>query len=319
MRAIVQDGYCRPDGLELREVAPPPVRAGEVLVRVRAASVNTYDWHFMTGTPYMVRTAGGLRRPRTPVPGADLAGTVESVGSGVTTWRPGDDVFGATHRGSFADYVSVPADRLARKPATVTFEQAAATPIAGLTALQGLRDKGRIRPGQQVLINGASGAVGTFAVQVARYHGATVTAVCSTRNVATARKLGADRVIDYTTTDFVADGTRYDLIFDSVGTRSLADRRRALRPDGTLVFVGGPRTNRWFGPLVGQVVTRLRDRRMVMFLATIDRADLETLAGMLDDGTLVPEIERCYPLAAVPEALSHLSTGHARAKLVISP
>lgn len=318
MRAIVQDGYCRPDGLELREVAPPPVRDGEVLVRVRAASVNTYDWHFMTGTPHMVRTAGGLRRPRTPVPGADLAGTVESVGGGVTAWRPGDDVFGATHRGSFADYVSVPADRLARKPATVTFEQAAATPIAGLTALQGLRDKGRIRPEQQVLINGASGAVGTFAVQVARFHGATVTAVCSTANVATARKLGADRVIDYTTTDFVANGTRYDLIFDSVGTRSLADRRRALRPDGTLVFVGGPKTNRWVGPLAGQVVMRLRDRRMVMFLATIKSADLETLAGMLDDGTLVPEIERCYPLAAVPEALTHLATGHARAKLVIS-
>jgi NADPH:quinone reductase-like Zn-dependent oxidoreductase len=317
MRAIVQRRYCRPDGLELREVAPPTVRDDEVLVRVRAASVNTYDHHFMTGVPYLVRAAAGLRRPRNPVPGADLAGTVESVGRAVTSWRPGDDVFGM-HRGAFAEYASVPADKLVAKPPTVTFEQAAATPVAGLTALQGLRDKGRIRPGQRVLVNGASGAVGTFAVQVARSFDTSVTAVCSTANVATARRLGAERVIDYTAEDFTADGTRYDLVFDAVGNRRFADRRRVLRPDGTLVFVGGPKTNRVSGPLVGQVVMRMRDRRMVLFLATPVRADLETLAGLLAAGTLVPEIERVYPLAEVPAALEYLGTGHARGKLVVS-
>jgi NADPH:quinone reductase-like Zn-dependent oxidoreductase len=337
MRAIVQHGYCRPDGLELRDVAPPAVRDDEVLVRVRAASVNPYDWHFMTGEPYLVRMSGGLRRPRNPVPGADLAGTVEAVGRDVTLWRPGDDVFGF-HRGSFAEYVSVPAGHLAGKPTTVTFEQAAAVPIAGLTALQGLRDRGRVRAGQQVLVNGASGGVGTFAVQIARLHDATVTAVCSTVNVATAHKLGAHRVLDYTADDFVAEGTRYDLVFDIAGSRGFADLRRVLRPDGTLVFVGGagrltgpdarargggriekrPKMNRWVGPLARQAVMRLRDRRMVMMLASPRRADLETLADMLAEGTVVPEIERVYPLDGVPAALERMAAGHARGKLVIS-
>jgi NADPH:quinone reductase-like Zn-dependent oxidoreductase len=279
--------------------------------------VNTYDWHFITGTPYMVRASAGLRRPKYPIPGADLAGTVESVGADVTAWRPGDHVFGL-HRQTFAEYVSVPAGNLVRKPATVTFEQAAAVPIAGLTALQGLVHKGRVEDGQRVLINGASGAVGTFAVQIARLHDTEITAVCSTANVETARKLGADRVIDYRTEDFVAEGTRYDLVFDVAGTRGFAERRRVMKPDGTLVFVGGPKENRWVGPFARQAVMRLQDRRMVMYLATVDHDDLSTLAAMLADGTVVPEIERTYPLAEVPEALTHLATGHARGKLVIS-
>jgi NADPH:quinone reductase-like Zn-dependent oxidoreductase len=317
MRAITQYRYCRPDGLRLREIAPPAVRDNEVLVRMRAASVNPYDWHFMTGTPYLVRPSAGLRRPRNPVPGCDLAGTVESVGRDVTAWQPGDDVFGA-HTGTFAEYVSVPADKLVRLPATVTFEQAAATPVAGITALQALRAQGRVTAGQHVLVNGASGGVGTFAVQIARRCDATVTAVCSTANVATAHKLGAHRVIDYTTEDFVADGTRYDLVIDIGGTRAFADRRRVLQPDGRFVFVGGPVRNKWIASLGSQVVMRLRDRRMVMMLATINQADLQTLAGWLGDGSVVPRIERVYPLDEVPEALDHLGTGHARGKLVIA-
>jgi NADPH:quinone reductase-like Zn-dependent oxidoreductase len=321
MKAIVQHRYGTPDVLEFQEVEPPAVAADHALVRVRAASVNPYDWHFVTGAPYLVRPSAGLVRPRLPTPGADLAGEVAAVGADITQLRPGDQVFGLGH-GSFAEYVSVRADKLVRKPAEVTFEQAAAVPMAGLTALQGLRDRGRIRSGQQVLINGASGGVGTFAVQLAKWFGAEVTGVCSTRNVAATRALGADHVIDYATADFTGSGQRYDLILDVAGNRSIADRRRALRPTGTLVVVGGPKENRWIGPggsLVRLlVVGRFSRQTLVGMLTRNNSDDLAELAALLAAGEVTPAIERTYSLPDVPVALQYVGSGHARGKIVIT-
>jgi NADPH:quinone reductase-like Zn-dependent oxidoreductase len=321
MKAIVQHRYGAPDVLEFQEVAPPAIAADQALVRVRAASVNPYDWHYVTGTPYLVRPSAGLFRPKSPTPGADLAGQVEAVGADVTGLQPGDEVFGLGH-GSFAEYVSVRADKLVRKPAEVTFEQAAAVPMAALTALQGLRDRGRIRSGQQVLINGASGGVGTFAVQLAKSFGAEVTGVCSPRNVAAIRALGADHVLDYTREDFTGSGQRYDLILDVAGNRSIADRRRALRPTGTLVLVGGPKDNRWFGP-AGSLVRlllagRFSRQTMVGMLTRNSPEDLAELAELLAAGKVTPVIERAYSLPDVPAALRHVGAGHARGKIVIT-
>ena len=321
MKAIVRTVYGPPDVLELADVEVPAPRNGEVLVRVRAACVNPVDWHEVTGAPYLVRIQGGVRRPKHAVPGTDLAGRVEAVGQGVARFKPGDEVFGMG-AGTFAEYVAVRESQIVIKPANLTFDQAAAVPVAALTALQALRDTGRIRPGQKVLVNGASGGVGTFAVQIAKSFGAEVTAVCSTRNVEAIGELGADHVIDYTREDFTRTGERYDLILDIAGNRSIADRRRALTPWGTLVLVGGPKDNKWIGPL-GSLLRMLASsvlssQRMVGMLAKNDQEDLATLRDLLESGKLVPVVEQAFALKDVPEALRVLGEGHARGKLVIT-
>jgi NADPH:quinone reductase-like Zn-dependent oxidoreductase len=324
MRAIVARRYGGPDVLELREVDRPAPGDGEVLVEVHAAAVNPYDWHHLTGTPYIVRPGAGLRAPRHPVPGMDWAGRVAAVGRGGSRFRPGDEVYGMS-RGAFAEYLCAPADALAAKPANLTFAEAAAVPMAGLTALQALR-RGRLRPGHRVLVNGGSGGVGTFAVQLARALGAEVTAVCGTRNVEQARALGAAHVVDYTREDLLARlaalGGPYDVVLDLVGNHSLADRRRALRPDGTLVLVGGPKDNRWTGPLGALLAATAAGpflrRRMVGMLATVRRADLDALRDLHEAGSVRPVVERAYPLHRVPEALARLAAGHTRGKLVVT-
>jgi NADPH:quinone reductase-like Zn-dependent oxidoreductase len=323
MKAVAYDRYGSPDVLEVREIARPVVTDDGVLVRIHAASVNPVDWHAMTGTPYLVRLSAGLRRPKSEVLGVDFAGTVEEVGSNVAQFQPGDEVFGARN-GSFAEYVCVREERaVVHKPAGVTFEQAAAVPVAAISALQGLRDKGQIQPGQRVLINGASGGVGTFAVQLAKWFGAEVTGVCSTRNVDTVRSIGADHVIDYTEEDFTRSGHRYDLMLDIAGSRSWSDCKRVLAEKANLVVVGGPKGNRWIGPLSQALKLRLgavgNSRRVVApFLAKINKADLLVLQELLENGTVTPVIDRQYKLSEAPEALGYLGEGHARGKVVVT-
>jgi NADPH:quinone reductase-like Zn-dependent oxidoreductase len=323
MKAVAYDRYGSPDVLEVREIARPVVTDDGVLVRIHAASVNPVDWHAMTGTPYLVRLSAGLRRPKSEVLGVDFAGTVEEVGSNVAQFQPGDEVFGARN-GSFAEYVCVREERaVVHKPAGVTFEQAAAVPVAAISALQGLRDKGQIQPGQRVLINGASGGVGTFAVQLAKWFGAEVTGVCSTRNVDTVRSIGADHVIDYTEEDFTRSGHRYDLMLDIAGSRSWSDCKRVLAEKANLVVVGGPKGNRWIGPLSQALKLRLgavgNSRRVVApFLAKINKADLLVLQELLENGTVTPVIDRQYKLSQAPEALGYLGEGHARGKVVVT-
>jgi NADPH:quinone reductase-like Zn-dependent oxidoreductase len=277
----------------------------------------------MTGTPYLVRMQAGLRKPKSEVLGVDFAGTVEEVGRDVKQFQPGDEVFGARN-GSFAEYVCVREERVVvYKPADVTFEQAAAVPVAAISALQGLRDKGRIQPGQKVLINGASGGVGTFAVQLAKWFGAEVTGVCSTRNVEMVRSIGADHVVDYTEEDFTQSGNRYDLMLDVAGSRSWSDCSRVLDEKATLVVVGGPKKGRWIGPLRQALKLRLAsvaDSRRVAapFLAKINKEDLVVLQGLLEAGTITPVIDRQYELSEVPEALRYLGEGHARGKIVVT-
>jgi NADPH:quinone reductase-like Zn-dependent oxidoreductase len=320
MKALVHHKYGTPDVLELRDVDKPVLTDDGVLVRVRASSVNPAEWYAVTGQPYVARPAMGLRGPKDAVPGADFAGTVEAVGSAVTGFRPGDAVFGGTRSGAFAEYVCV-REAVAAKPANVTFEQAAAVPSAAVTALQGLRDKGRIRPGQKVLVNGASGGVGTFAVQLAKVFGAEVTGVCSTRNVDLVRSLGADRVIDYTRDDFTRDGQRYHLLLDVAGSRSWRECRRVLDDKATLVLVGGPKANRWLGPLghiAGVRLTSLgASQQVVFFVAKFNREDFVILQELLEAGKVTPVIDRQYALSEVPEALRYLGEGHARGKVVI--
>jgi NADPH:quinone reductase-like Zn-dependent oxidoreductase len=321
MKAMTQRRYGPSEVLELQEVETPSPAADEVLIRVRAASVNPYDWHMSTGLPYIARIGNGLRTPKQAIPGADVAGTVEAVGANVTTLSVGDDVFGACD-GAFAEYVGVAARRLALKPGNVSFEQAAAVPIAALTALQGLRDAGRLQAGGHVLVNGASGGVGTFAVQIAKHLGAQVTAVCSTRNAEAARELGADRVIDYTREDFTRGTDRYDLILDIAGNRSAAARLRVLGRAGTIVVIGGPKGNRLLGPATALIraliVGRIRRRRIVGMLAKPTPEDLETLRTLLETGRVHPVIERTYPLAELPTAMTYVGAGHARGKIVIA-
>jgi len=321
MKAIVYHRYGSPDVLELKEIDTPAVEDGQVLIRVHAASVNPLDWHFMRGLPYLVRIKAGLRRPKVSRLGADVAGQVESVGKNVTRFQPGDEVFGAC-TGAFAEYACASESALAPKPANVTFEQAAAVPVAALSALQGLRDKGRIQPGQKVLINGAAGGVGTFAVQIAKVFGADVTGVCSTRNVEMVRSIGADQVIDYTQEDFTKSGRRYDLILDSVGNHSLSGFRRALTAEGTLVLVGGPDSGRWVGPLMGMlkavVLSRFVSQKLLPFLAKRSKDDLIVLKELIEAGKVIPIIDRRYPLSEVPEAIRYLEEGHARGKVVIT-
>ena len=323
MKAIVQDRYGPPDVLELRDVEAPAVGDNEVLVRVQAAAVNALDWHYMRGDPYVARPSMGLRRPKTRIRGRDFAGRVEAVGDGVDRFRPGDEVFGEAD-GAFAEYVSAGDDAVDTKPANLTFEQAAAVPLAGNTALMGLRDVARVRPGQRVLINGASGGVGTFAVQIAKSLGAEVTGVCSAGNADLVRSIGADHVIDYASQDFSRSGQRYDVVLDLVGNRSLADCRRALTPEGTLVLSGGgvSEGGSLVGPMAlfvkGMLLSRFVRHRLLQFTAKPSRANLAALRELIESGAVAPVVDRTYQLSEVPEAIRYLEVEHARAKVVIT-
>ena len=323
MRAIVYCDYGSPDVLKLEDVEKPTPGDDEVLVRVRAASVNPLDWHYMRGTPYIMRIEAGLRKPKVTRLGVDFSGTVEVVGRNVKQFKPGDEVFGG-RTGALAEYVSVREGRVVLKPANLTFEQAASVPIAAITALQALRDKGKIQPGQKVLINGASGGVGTFAVQIAKSFGAEVTGVCSTRNVNMVRSIGADHVIDYTQQDFTKSEQRYDVMLDNVGNHSLSACRRVLSPNGKYVLIGGggPNDGRWIGPLARVVnllvLSRFVSQDMGMFLSQLNKEDLTVLRDLMQAGKVTPVIDRRYKLSEVPEAIRYLEGGHARGKVVIS-
>ncbi len=320
MKAIVYREYGSPDALRCEDVPQPTPGDTEVLLRVRAAALNPLDWHFMRGTPYIGRLALGLRKPRMTRPGRDVAGEVEAVGKSVTQLVPGDAVFG-TCRGALAEYACASASAVAPKPKGVSFEQAASVPIAGLTALQGLRDRAQVKPGHRVLINGAAGGVGTFAVQVAKALGAEVTGVCSTRNVDLVRPLGADRVVDYTQEDFTKVGIRYDVLFDCVGSRSLADCRRVLEPKGIYVAVGGA-IGRWIGPL-DRVLRTLAlspfvSQKLALFVAQPSREDLTTLGQWLESGTVRPVIDATFRLSEAVAAMRRMASGHARGKIVLT-
>jgi NADPH:quinone reductase-like Zn-dependent oxidoreductase len=324
MRAITQDRYGGLDALRLADLERPVPADGEVLVRVHAAGLDRGVWHVMTGLPYLVRLVVptmGLRRPKAPVRGMDLAGRVEAVGRGVTRFRPGDAVFGWSDTGSYAEYAAVPADHLAPKPARVGFEQAGAVPISGLAALQAVRDVGEVRPGQRVLVIGAAGGVGSFAVQLAKAFGAHVTGVGSAGQLDLVRSLGADDVVDYTRQD-VTDGTRHwDVVVDTAGHRSLTRLRRALTPDGTLVIVGSEGRGRWMGGFDRQLravaVSRFVGRRLRMLSSTPRQDDLQTLADLIESGTVTPLIDRTYPLADTAQAMRHLVEGRGGAGKVV--
>jgi NADPH:quinone reductase-like Zn-dependent oxidoreductase len=320
MRVIAQDTYGSPDVLELREVDNPVVKDDEVLVRVRAAAVNIGGWHLMRGIPYVVRTVSGLRGPKRQIPGLDLAGEVEAVGSSVKQFRPGDEVFGWC-RGAFAEYACASENNLLPKPANLTFEQSAAVGDSAFTALAAVRDQGKVQPGHRVLVNGASGGVGTFAVQIAKSFGANVTGVCSTRNVDMVRSIGADRVIDYTKEDFTQTGQRYDVMLDLVGSRSLSDCRRTLTPRGTYVLVGVRDLGRWFG-LARQTKALLLSpfvrQQMRVFVVRHNKEDLAVLKELVEAGKVAPVIDRRYELSEAPEALRHQGGGHAQGKIVIA-
>ncbi len=327
MKAFVLRSYGSADVLDLVDIDRPVPGDEEVLVRARATSVQPYDWHNMRGEPYIARLMPGslgLRKPKLSILGADIAGQVEAVGRDVTAFRPGDEVFAVLEQGGFAEYVCVPEGELARKPKNLSFEQAAAVPMAANTALLGLRDEGRIQPGQKVLINGASGGVGTFAVQIARAFGAEVTGVCSTRNGGLVRSIGADEVIDYTMEDFTQNGQRYDLLLDIAGSHSVSACRRVLTRSGTYVVVGGP-AGRWLRP-VGQVFSALAvspfvSQRMVMADAvrcTENKQNLMTLTEFIEDGKVTPVIDRSYPFEEIPAAIRYQEEGHASGKVVIA-
>jgi NADPH:quinone reductase-like Zn-dependent oxidoreductase len=321
MQAIVYTCYGSPDVLELANVEKPDPADNEVLVKIRAASVNPLDWHYLRGSPYLMRLDAGLGKPATTRLGVDFAGVVEAVGKDVTRFTPGDEVFGG-RTGAFAEYVTVREDRaIASKPANATFEEAAALPIAAVTALQALRDAGQLQSGQKVLINGASGGVGTYAVQIAKVLGAEVTGVCSTRNLQLVSSLGADHVIDYTQADYTESGQQYDLIIDNVGNKSLAANRRVLAANGRLIIVGGPQGD-WVRPLIrplsAAIVSPFVDQDLGMMLARLDQGDLEYLAGLVDQGEVRSVIDRRYALNEVADAIRYSEQGHARGKIVIS-
>ena len=320
MKAIVYRCYSSPDVLEFEDVERPTPADDEVLVKVVAASVNPLDWHFVRGTPYFLRLMSGLGAPNDTGLGVDFAGTVEAVGNNVKRFKPGDEVFGGGN-GAFAEYVIVGEDgALAMKPANVSFEQAASAPIAAITALQALRDKGKIEPGQKVLINGASGGVGTFAVQIAKSFGAEVTGVCSTRNVEMVRSIGADHVFDYTKEDYTESGQQYDLIIDMVGNHSLSANRQALKPEGTFVIVGGGKGN-WLGPMMSPIKALMLSpfvgQEFVMILAQLRKDDLAILGDLMQEGKVTPVIDSRYRLSEVPMAIRHSEEGHARGKIII--
>jgi NADPH:quinone reductase-like Zn-dependent oxidoreductase len=322
MKAIVGRCFGGPEVLTLEEVEIPKPAANEVLVKVKAASVNPLDWHYMRGAPYIMRLMGvGIGTPSDVRLGVDFSGIVEAIGTAVTQYKPGDEVFGS-RSGAFAEYVLVPSDRaLAMKPANMSFEQAAAVPVAAITALQALRDKGQIKPGQKVLINGASGGVGTFAVQIAKSYGAEVTGVCSARNADMVRSIGADHVIDYKTQDYTEMGQQYDLIIDNVGNHSLSKNRKAMSPDGSLVMVGGA-TGNWLAALVGPISALLYspfvDQKFIMHLARMRQQDLVVLGELMKSGEITPVIDRSYTLSEVPDAIRYSEEGHARGKIIIN-
>jgi NADPH:quinone reductase-like Zn-dependent oxidoreductase len=320
MKAAVYSRYGPPDVLQIKDVEKPVPNDDEVLIRVRAASVNPLDWHFVRGTPYLVRIMAGLHKPKITRLGVDVAGQVEAVGRNVTQFKPGDEVFGAC-RGAFAEYACASESALAAKPDNLTFEQAASVSVAALTALQGLRDKGQIQPGQKVLINGAAGGVGTFAVQIAKSFGAEVTGVCRTRNVEMVRSIGADRVIDYTQEDFTKGRQRYDLILDCFANHSLSAIRRVLNPKGKYLMVGGPDGSLIVllaGLLKALVLSRFVSQKFVLVRARRSKEDLTSLHDLMKAGKVTPVIDRCYSLSEVPEAIRYLEEGHARGKVVIT-
>jgi NADPH:quinone reductase-like Zn-dependent oxidoreductase len=320
MKAAVFTRYGPPDVVQITDVEKPVPKDDEVLIKVRAASVNAGDWHIMRGTPYLLRVMVGLRKPKITRLGMDVAGQVEAVGRNVTQFKPGDEVFGAC-RGAFAEYACTSESSLVTKPNNVTFEQAGSVPVAALTALQGLRNKGQIQPGQKILINGAAGGVGTFAVQIAKCFGADVTGVCSTRNVEMVGSIGADQVVDYTREDFTKGTQRYDLIFDSVGNHSLSACRRVLNPKGIYIVNGGP-NGRWMGPLTrgirARMLSRFVSQSLVMFLTRRSKEDLAVMHELMRAGKVTPVIDRSYTLSEVPEAIRYLEEGHARGKVVIT-
>jgi NADPH:quinone reductase-like Zn-dependent oxidoreductase len=320
MKAIVQDQYGSADVLKLEDIEKPAVGKGQVILRVGAASVFIGDWHMMTGTPYAIRLVSGLRAPKQRIPGQDLAGTVEAVGDGVTGFRAGDEVFGAG-AGAFAEYATARPDRLAPKPTNLSFEEAATVPTTGCTALQGLRDVGMVRAEQRVLVIGAAGGVGSFAVQIGKAFGAHVTGVCSTSKVDLVRSIGADDVIDYTRED-IAEGTRrYDVIFDTAGNREVSDLRQILTPKGTLVLAGGEGGGRWLGMgrvMKAKAISPFVGQRMTNFLGRVKTEDLLVLKDLIEAGKVNPVIGAKYPLSDVPEAIGELGTGHGRGKVVIS-
>jgi NADPH:quinone reductase-like Zn-dependent oxidoreductase len=322
MKTVWQERYGGAETWQVREVPVPVPQRGEVLVRVHAAGLDRGTWHLMTGRPLMMRPVTGLRGPRTHVPGRDLAGVVEAVGEGVTAFAVGDEVYGTTVRGSFAELVRAKVDRLAHKPADLTFEEAAAVPVSAQTALQALRDHGKVRAGQSVLVIGASGGVGSYAVQLAKAFGAEVTAVASSTKLDLVRSLGADHVVDYTREDLARHEGRYDLVLDIAGNRPVSVLRRLLTDRGTLVFVGGEDGGRWIGGMQRQIGAALRSpfvrHRLVMFVAKENAADLEELRGLLGDAGPRPAVDRAFPLAEAAKAMAHLESGHARGKVVLT-
>jgi NADPH:quinone reductase-like Zn-dependent oxidoreductase len=318
MKAIVATRYGSPDVIRFEEIAKPAPADNEVLVKICAASVNPFDWHVLRGKPLYIRPMmGGLFTPKHSVLGCDIAGQVEAVGKDITQFHPGDSVFGATLMGGFAEYACTTEARLALKPANISYEQAAAVPVAAITALQGLRDKGQIRPGHKVLIEGASGGVGTFAIQIAIALGAEVTAVCSTRNMERARSLGADHVIDYTQEDFTRSGQRYDLIFSSSAYRSIFDYWRLLNRGGIFVMAGGGLLKYLQVLILGPLLSLPGSKKIRSYVSKINKKDMESLKKLLESGKVVPVIDRRYPLSDTAEAIRYLEEGHAQGKVVI--
>jgi NADPH:quinone reductase-like Zn-dependent oxidoreductase len=320
MKAIVQDKYGEPKAvLTVQEIAKPAVKDGEVLVRVHAASIHVGDWLVVTGAPYIARPAYG--KPKGRVPGTDVAGTVEAVGNRVTTLKPGDEVFGWC-AGALAEYACAPEDHFVLKPANLTLEQAAAVGVSASTALQLLRDQGNIRPGQKVLINGASGGIGTFAVQIAKAFGAEVTGVCSTKNAEMVRSIGADHVIDYTSEDFTRSEQRYDFILDNVANHSLSDTRRVLTSTGRLQSNNGTSGGRWFGTMgtviKTAVVSMFDHRQLGPHIKFVNRKDHMVLKGLIEEGKVTPVVDRTYPLIGTPEAIGHVGEGHTRGTIVVT-
>lgn len=321
MKAVVYEKYGSPDVLQHKELEKPAPKKNEVLVRIHAASLNMYDWHLLTADIFLVRLSTGLLNPKPSIPGADIAGRVEAVGANVTQFKPGDEVFGdiaGSGSGGFAEYAAVPEKLLAPKPANLTFEEAAALPMAGITALQGLRDVAQIKRGQRVLIQGAAGGVGSYAVQLARHYGAEVTAVCSARNHDQARALGAHHLIDYTRQDFTRAGQQYDLIFAVNGYHSLSDYSRALAPTGMYAMAGGNARQIFETLLLGSLMSKISGRKMNIVSAKHSQADLLVLKELVEAGQLVPVIDRRFPLAQAAEAMRYHGAGHARGKVIIT-
>jgi NADPH:quinone reductase-like Zn-dependent oxidoreductase len=320
MKAILYHEYGSPDVLKLEEVAKPTPNENQVLIKVVAASANPLDWHRMRGEPFIARIGEGYRKPKNPKLGADVAGRVESVGEDVTQFKPGDEVFGAIGAGAFAEYACTREKNLALKPSNISFEAAAATPVVGYTAIQGFRHAGGVQARQKVLVNGAAGGIGTFAVQFAKSHGAEVTGVCSTRNLELVRSIGADHVIDYTREDFTRTGQQYDLIYCSIGNRTAFDYRRALKPQGRCVIAGFTSLPLLFANMIlGPLVSRRGDKIVDgMGVSNANKEDLLLIKELLETGKVVPVIDRCYPLTETAEAIRYLEKGHARGKVIVN-